>query len=132
MPPCTHVNRCLVVTLTERWWPITYSFHFSDFDLAFTPLNFYMLTGIKVKRANHMHVPFDANFEPFDPYSQYLPSLDEEDATAGATKLTRLQTYIRDHRDDPDFITPVITAFSYTFLVRYSFRTKRVPFAFDI
>lgn len=74
LPRFAHVDRCLVEALTERWWPTTHTFHFPDFELGLTPLDFYMLTGIEVDRPDRLPVPFDSSFEEFESYSAYLPT----------------------------------------------------------
>lgn len=35
----------IVKGLVERWWPTTHSFHFPNFELGFTPLDLYMISG---------------------------------------------------------------------------------------
>ncbi|KAF6141849.1 hypothetical protein GIB67_003220 [Kingdonia uniflora] len=44
-------NQCdnrLVIALIERWWDVTHTFHFPCGEIGFAPLDFYMLTGIRV------------------------------------------------------------------------------------
>ena len=111
LPRFAHVDRCLVEALSERWWPTTHSFHFPDFELGLTPLDFYMLTGIEVGRPDRVPVPFDSAYEEFQSYSIYLPDMAEDLVTGGAVTLTTLQQYIVDHMASEEMHTPVIRAF---------------------
>ncbi|KAF6148995.1 hypothetical protein GIB67_009614 [Kingdonia uniflora] len=38
----------LVIALIERWWDVTHTFHFPCGEIEFPPLDFYILTGIRV------------------------------------------------------------------------------------
>jgi len=99
LPRFAYVDRSLVEALSERWWPTTHTFHFPDFELAITPLDFYMLTGIEVGRPDRVAVPFDSTYEEFEQFSLYLPDLPPDMVGGGAVRLTTLQQYIL-HRGD--------------------------------
>ena len=76
LPRFAHVDRCLVEAISERWWPTTHTFHFSDFELGLTPLDFYVLMGIEIGHLGRHPIPFDVSFEEFDSFSEQLPGLD--------------------------------------------------------
>ncbi|XP_026429233.1 uncharacterized protein LOC113325242 [Papaver somniferum] len=47
-------DNCLTTGIFERWWHTTNTFHFSSFEIGFTPLEFTQITGILIGRGNRI------------------------------------------------------------------------------
>ncbi|KAF6147200.1 hypothetical protein GIB67_039330 [Kingdonia uniflora] len=85
----------VVLTIVERWWPTTHTFHLPCGELGITPRDFIVLTGICIGIFGDPMI-----FEDF--YTEYgnaltiFPNMESKDYEKGCVSFAHLKTYL-DH-----------------------------------
>ncbi|KAF9603185.1 hypothetical protein IFM89_034518 [Coptis chinensis] len=84
-------DHALTEAIVERWWDSTHTFHLPCGELGITPLDFTMLTGLRIGVGKPL--AYDKRFESFELAEEYLPLLNENDIQYGSIKLVHLEQY---------------------------------------
>lgn len=88
-----HDQKC-VLSLIERWWDTTHTFHLPNVELGFTPYDFTCITGIPIARGEHGPVPFDqAKWADERQLRSMFPHITGDDVVSGSGITCR---YLKD------------------------------------
>ncbi|KAF6175164.1 hypothetical protein GIB67_022845 [Kingdonia uniflora] len=84
----------VILAMTERWWPTTYTFHLPCGELETTPRDFTVLTGIGIEPGEPME--FDESSTDYDNAIWVFLDMMPTDYEKGCISFAHLRTYF-DH-----------------------------------